>query len=303
MLNCESDRFLTIIKPSTSIGATSTNPLSAGSAAFIVIAMILGLLSQGSGCLFLQKLHSPWWQVADFRKRAPNELYSTSGALPLWRLSPFLCALETGLILTHLFRAPFRKMSHKTVCYELIHARTQALGEPHQHQDEEAIFRKPKVEIAIPMFLQIWKAVFLQGAPFTQIISVLYWTNWAIVEYIYFIVWLHRAALEKKEVSTIAGGSRRFWTRYTIYLALLLPYGIICYAYSRRPEVERSAALLVLGILAFCVVSGLLPAAVLHGYNPLQPMVLCTFLLGLVYYSAFYRSGGTCKPSWLDWFG
>ena len=66
-----------------------------GSAALLMISMILGLLSQTPGRRFLHYRLSKWWHLADLHRRAPTELFSASKAFPTWWPSPCLRGLKS----------------------------------------------------------------------------------------------------------------------------------------------------------------------------------------------------------------
>ena len=270
----------------------SVNQLSAGSAAFLVISMILGLLSQGTGCLFLTQDGKRAWRLASFKKHDVDQLYSTSDPLPLWRFSPFLCGLETILILLHLLRAPFQRVRLRVRCFELIQARENAF----EDEQRRVSPRRPKIEVIIPLILQIWKVIFIRGASFTKAICTLYWTNWALVEILHLIVWLPPGT-QSDVASSIAAGSRRAWTRIGILSCCLLPY--ILFTIASAPFKRLFPVSIVLLVL----ILGLLIRSYVQGHDVLNIVVIGAFILGDIYFGQLYNPKTTYRPSWLDWFG
>jgi hypothetical protein len=138
---------------------TLCNNISRGSAAFILVALALGALTQPPGSLLI----SP-----------------SVGHLRIWRLSPFLCGPEGLTILCSLVQAPFAHMSQRKRAFDIMAKRTTTT-----HGDTRSlveISQRPKLELILPVMLQIGKVFFLRASRFTTAMAILYWIDGAVVE-------------------------------------------------------------------------------------------------------------------------
>jgi hypothetical protein len=163
----------------TSLHANLSSSLSAGNAAFILVALFLGCLSQPSGFL----------------------LYP--GCSRLWRLSPFFSAIESMLICTHLITALVHRKSVRVKALALLARRLGASREyqiqyktqrgipaPTIKQMKALLHEAQNLErgltlrlaIALPMTLQFLKIGFIRGIPLTTTIGIMYFSNWLAVE-------------------------------------------------------------------------------------------------------------------------
>ena len=263
------------------------------------MAMILGLLSQGSGSLLLYQQQSRWWQAVSLERHTLEATYSTSGILPLWRFSPFLCGLESLFILTYLMIKFLGGTTHVHVCYELFVKRTQSSQLKGTKTD---LSRKPKVEVIIPICVQILKLLYIRGAPFTKAIVLLYWTNWALVEYLHLVTYFRRTSLPEQNDDVIPG-TNYVILRIGVCLCLMLPYGFFIFVSTQQSDVNKAGSFLGVSLLFAAVSCGFLFASLLHGFNVIPVMATCSFVLGIVYYGYLYSPNGTYKPGWLDWLG
>ncbi|MCJ1482875.1 hypothetical protein MMC06_003041 [Schaereria dolodes] len=170
-------------------GSDSLSVLSGGSAAFILIALILGLLAQSRGSL-----------VVEVRTATDN----------LWRISPLLCGFESLIMLFHLLMAPILSISQRQMSTAILKQRRATVtiqasethglilgsadegggedGDQESNRDDFSIER-PKLEIIIPIMLQFCKIVFIRGVPWTTAFAILLWSNWAVVEYMRCLVY------------------------------------------------------------------------------------------------------------------
>ncbi|PMD15351.1 hypothetical protein NA56DRAFT_710021 [Hyaloscypha hepaticicola] len=120
-----------------------------GSAAFILIALALGTLAQPPCSLVIPP--------------------------------PFLCGLEGLTILFFLIQARFVHISQRTRTFTIAVKRTTTT-----HDDTRSLVKyveRPKLELIAPMMLQIWKVIFISGSWFTTTMAILYWLDWAAVQY------------------------------------------------------------------------------------------------------------------------
>lgn len=147
----------------------SSNTLSGGSAAFIIIALILGTLSQPPGSLIIS-YRTP--DIAHWR---------------IWRLSPLLCGLEGLTILFALVHAPFVHASQRQRAFTIMARRTSTTH--HETRSLVEYLERPKMELILPMVLQIWKVIFIRGSRITSVMATFYWLNWAVVQYCHCWVW------------------------------------------------------------------------------------------------------------------
>jgi hypothetical protein len=165
------DGTATISSPSNS---NSCDTLSGGSAAFILIALALGTLAQPPDSLVI-----------------PPRV----GHRRIWRLSPFLCGLEGLTILFFLIQARFVHISQRTRTFTIMAKRTTTT-----HDDTRPLVEyveRPKLELIVPMMLQIWKVIFIRGPWSTTTMAILYCFDWATVQYCH--CWIYfRPITEKK---------------------------------------------------------------------------------------------------------
>ncbi len=42
---------------------------------------------------------------------------------------------------------------------------------------------RPKLELILPIMLQVWKVMFIRGSKFTTAMAVLYWIDWVVIQY------------------------------------------------------------------------------------------------------------------------
>jgi hypothetical protein len=160
-----------ISSPSNS---NSCNTLSGSSAAFILIALALGTLAQPSGSLAI-----------------PPRV----GHRRIWRLSPFPCGLDGLTILFFLMQAPFVHISHRTRTFTIMSKRTTTT-----HDDTRSLVEyaeRPKLELIAPMMLQLGKVIFIRGSWFTTTKAILYWLDWATVQYFHCWVYFRPVTEEK----------------------------------------------------------------------------------------------------------
>jgi len=146
---------------------TTQNTLPSGSAAFIIIALILGPLSQPSGSISVLYPHK---------------------ILRIWRLSPLVCALEGLLILLSLAHAPFTKTSQLERAFTILSLRT--IASSHTEKPLVEYLERPKLELILPMMLQIVKVAFISGSRLTTVLAYCYWVGWVLVQYCHCLVWM-----------------------------------------------------------------------------------------------------------------
>jgi hypothetical protein len=56
---------------------------------------------------------------------------------------------------------------------------------------------RAKLELIAPMILQIWRLVFIRGSRFTTTMAVLYWVDWATVQYCHCWIYFRHTTEEK----------------------------------------------------------------------------------------------------------
>ena len=304
--------------------AGSSNTLCGGSAAFLIIALILGNLAQPSGSLVV----------------APN-----FGSWRVWRLVPLFYGLE-GLI-----TAPFQYVSQRERAFTILAQRTTT-----SHNEKRPLatyLDRPKLELVLPMMLQIWKVVFIRDSKITTVLAIMYWIDWAAVQYCHCWVWF-RPFMEETPVCRHGDGAEDFnvceidWVGPTIrndniggYVKISKPLTRIsayCFvsfhvgwsvcklfmflAWLRQDAHWSWNALAptgtILYVLYLCLVILVALGVVMSSLNisdgyilksVRQRLVLKSFLASfnlaaiLVYYKFFYKETRTYKPAWLDWFG
>lgn len=114
----------------------STNTLLGGSAAFIQIALLLGVLAQPPGSLVVSPLLGYW---------------------RLWRLAPILCGLEGLTILLMLLHAFKINISQRERAFVILAKRTTATHDETRTLQE--YLERPKLELIVPMMLQFCKNI------------------------------------------------------------------------------------------------------------------------------------------------
>jgi hypothetical protein len=308
----------------------SSNTLSGGSAAFLIIALILGNLAQPPGALVV----------------APN-----FGSWRVWRLAPLFCGLEGLTILLTLITAPFEQVSQRERAFTILAQRTTT-----SHDEKRPLatyLDMPKLELVWPMMLQIWKVVFIRGSKITTVLAVLYWIDWAAVQYCHCWVWFrpftertplcrHGDNAEDFNVCqidwvgpTIQNDNMRGYVKVSKALAWISGHSFVSFlagwsvfklfkflAWLRQDAHWSWYALAPIGtifyVLYLCLVILVALGIALPNLNlsdgydlksVRQILVLKSFLASfnlvaiLVYYKFFYEETGTYKPAWLDWFG
>ena len=292
------------------------NTLSGGSAAFIVITLILGCLAQPPGCLILP---------------------STLGSYRVWRLNPLTCSLEGITILTKLLYGPFTRTSQKEQAFTIMAQRTTS-----DHNEKRSLvgcLGRPKLELMVPVLLQIVKVMFVRGSLVTTILAAMYGLDWIVVQYCHCYVWFRpftyqhptcnhtREERLNKDICKIYRPSTNPGDilRNKIVATLMFCFDFFCgtlvwFVSGLRVSDGRND----LPILKFMLINaarllalnvvGLigLRAYVHHDKEVRVPKIwacamygfMCIFFLALVYfYTTQYEEAGTFKPPWLDWLG
>jgi hypothetical protein len=197
---------------------------------------------------------------------------------------------------------------------------------------------RPKLELIAPMMLQIWRLVFIRGSWFTTTMAVLYWVDWATVQYYHCWIYCRPTTEEKlhcphaiqhaKEERSICERDSatqgeandyvdiliRVWgTDWTLRLILDLPIPLCLGTFLLR-GLANSIPLAILGRLrCFYDAIVLWTKAILRSQHRSEVFAMELFtsyptlfaLVGVlsVYYIFAYEEAGTCKPAFLDWFG
>jgi len=84
--------------------------------------------------------------------------------------------------------APFKHIPQRQRAFTLLAQRTAAAHDE-KHSLAE-VLERPKLELILPMMLQIWKVVFIRGSKITTVMVIMYWIDWAAVQYCHCWVWL-----------------------------------------------------------------------------------------------------------------
>jgi len=308
------------ITPPSPATISTCDTLSAGSAAFILAALALGAVAQPPGSLVVPP-HVGHWRI--------------------WRLSPLFCGLEGLTILFFLVQAPFIHVTQRKRAFTIMAKRTTTT-----HKDTRPlveILGRPKLELVLPMMLQIWKVVFIRGSKITIVMALLYWIDWAAVQYCHCWVYFKPITKGKSKCGhTVQRGSegdgicKREWdyrgeagdyvevfawlwdTKNTFMLwseAFLISSLTIILL--RLVPGSETTFTIVASITSwystgagFLILSRALFSKLFqHRSVEIKAALfaayrtLSTFVLILVYYKFYYNEAGTYKPAWLDWFG
>jgi hypothetical protein len=302
--------------PFDSANYASCNTLSGGSAAFIIIALVLGTLAQPPGSLLI------------------STASSSTGYWRIWRLSSFFCGLEGLTIFLAIVHAPCVGVSQRKRAFTIMAQRTTAAHDETRPLVE--YLERPKLELILPMMLQIWKVIFIRGSGLTTVLAALYWLDWAVVQYCHCWVCVaplteegpicrHTATTEgmicqpdwgcKEEIGDNFHEFIESWTSDSLVFILLIfsPFSVLlCGSFFIEVSEFGKWSVLVVGSfivtwvgssaigrpLKFLGLSGDFTKA-LHKAR----FALFEFGVILAYYKLFYKEAGTYKPAWLDWFG
>lgn len=311
--------------------ASQPPTLSGGSAAFILIALMLGCLSQPAGSLVVS---------------------SQFGASRIWRFSPLLAGLEGLVILICLLQARYNKVTQKERAFTVLAKRTTSTHEETKPLVE--FLDRPKLEMIIPMMLQIFKVVFITGAPLTTAMAVMYWLDWATIQYCQCWVWWSPAASEKprcRHTHSVYEGAvcKLDWRgrnrsedsiktvcRAAKWIGIILLFlsnvgiagswfkNVYLYMFHLSdpwPWYKKVPLSILLPALSFALFWGglfwisaaLIYISIAGGSRPDDEDVdsglvklwvaIITFVELGIYYNFEYDDTGTYKPAWLDWLG
>jgi hypothetical protein len=198
---------------------------------------------------------------------------------------------------------------------------------------------KPKLELILPMMLQIWKVIFIRGSTLTSSIAVLYWIDWAVVQYCHCLVYFSPFTNEiskcghtaqhidadticdrdweyRGEAEDYIEVNARFWD-ILIERQQLLEIMTIASLETfllKRSQVfsfySFSSGLIVYIVTASWIIAPAVSALELRrGYENFAKALSAgypsLFALGIIlaHYMFVYEEAGTYKPAWLDWFG
>lgn len=295
----------------------SCNTLFGGSAAFTIIALILGNLAQPPGCLVLP---------------------AVLGSYRVWRLSPVMCAIEGITILIELLQIAFSRTSQQERAFMIMAERTTATHDETRNLVE--YLERPKLELIVPMMLQIIKVVFIRWSTLTTVLAVIYWLDWAAVQYCHCCAWfrpiMHQhprcnhmqgqklknslcaidwlgreQSISKWNRIGSLGGDLVFCSNFLSGMFALVGL-MIRFLYGRYPGLN------VLHMVFIGVVLGLpFPVIWLRAFTAdnahsnvpniwaqARYCVMCVGFLAMgCYYALLYVETGTYKPAWLDWLG
>lgn len=289
--------------------------LSGGSAAFILVALMLGCLSQPAGSLIV---------------------YTQFGAWRLWRLSPLLAGLEGITVILCLIQAPFSKISQRERAFTILAKRTTSTHDEARSLVE--VLGRPKLELIVPMMLQIVKLMFITGSKITITLAVMFWLDWVVIQYCHCWVWFSpnsesrprckhnthdraRAGSVCKPdwVGSTALDDNVDWSKRMAkplgsFVLLITHGGMSCWglqvvwseAYVRLPS--------ILDMMLFFFLIGLATFVAMVLFTDSQEQgsihaavriwaVMITFMGLAIYYRFWYDEQGTYKPPWLDWLG
>ncbi|KAF7866709.1 hypothetical protein EAF04_005551 [Stromatinia cepivora] len=291
----------------------STNELSNGSAAFIVVSLMLGLLAQPRGSLVL---------------------FHENNGLNIWRFSPFLRLFEVFVIIFYILRGIIMKIPHRDVIYLLMLKRIDG-STPRSNwqgrlpQATRDAIEKPRWELTISMVLQLVKVCSIRNSPLTQILALIYWSNWVCVQYIHCALYLR--ATNSNEVDEIL---KTDGTHIIPRLGIFLQSGSLCEQIAAtifmlvsigNGSVLHSTMLSIYyGVVMIGdwmlyilrrILSARLQQFILSKWRVYVTAATSTIFMQVhkqslalpvcvaVYFKFYYDSTGTYKPAWLDWIG
>jgi hypothetical protein len=300
--------------PPNSISTCFT--LSAGSASFILAALALGTLAQPQGSLVVSPRVGKW---------------------RIWRLSPILCGLEGLTLLFFLVQAPFVRISQRQRAFTLMAKRTTAT-----HSETRSLVEylgRPKLELILPIMLQIWKVLFIRGSILTTSIAVLYWIDWAVVQYCHCLVYFSpftkeiskcKHTTQHNDADTICDRDWRSRGKAEDHIELNARFWDILIERQQLLEIMTIASLetfllkrsqvfsfysISLWLIVYIVTASwiIAPAVSALGLRrgsenfarALSAGYPSLFAFGIIlaHYIFVYEEAGTYKPAWLDWFG
>lgn len=306
--------FLASLNNSTDLPSTSDPcqpTLSGGSAAFIIIALILGTLAQPSGSLIL----------------SPD-----IGSIRLWRLSPLLCGFEGLTILISCLQARWKNIPQRERSFHILARRTAAPDI--EIESLTAHLGRPMLELILPMMLQILKVIFIRGSWVTTAMAVMIWSDWGAVQYCHILIWIYSDEEEtvwrplqgqyqtgSSSVPSLGRGvdflddrsqrTVRFlgpamvvisnfvqlgWATWKIW-----EYGESQHWYYRLPlRLTTGFIVCVCFVIFVCIAD---PTRLHWKAEGTSLISFCSFAWILWYYKFLYSDINTYKPQWLDWLG
>jgi hypothetical protein len=214
------------------------------------------------------------------------------------------------------------------------------------HKDTRSLveyLERPKLELVLPMMLQIWKVVFIRGLKITTVMAILYWMDWATVQYCHCWVYFTPITKGKSKCGHTAqrgsegdGICKREWeyraeagdyvevfawlwdtkNTFMLWSEAFLISSLTITLLRPLPGSEITVSIITSVTSWYSISAGflILSRALLsklfqHRSVEMKAALfaayctLLTFVLILVYYKFYYNEAGTYKPAWLDWFG
>jgi len=248
-----------------------------------------------------------------------------------------MCGLEGLTILIFLLQAPLVGVSQRQRAFTLMAKRTK--NTPSETRSLVEYLGRPKLELILPMMLQVGKVVFIRGSILTTSIAVLYWIEWAMVQYCHCLVYFSPFTSEKSKcehtvqdndadtVSDRDCGCRgeaeddiQVYTRFWDFLIEMQQLWEIITVASlgtfllRRSQVfsfySFSAGVMVYIVTESWIIAPAVSALERRRGSEYFARALSAgypslFAFGIIlaHYMFVYEEAGTYRPAWLDWFG